>query len=148
MLILLHARYNAKLKRNYRYVLSATLSSATQHAMSPEFGRKWGKECLNTRFPLPTLQCEGYSVKLIWFDFFVCLNYITTVYFAIWIVSSSLVTNAIKWHSKGQLNGLNDSKLTESRERNYFLLDNTNRKKSYLFNINKSASCCIPHTAR
>ena len=47
--------------------LSAALSSATQHAMPPEFGRKWGTECLNTRFPLPTLLCTGYSVKLIWF---------------------------------------------------------------------------------
>ena len=27
---------------------------ATQHAMPSEFGRKWGTECLNTRFPLPT----------------------------------------------------------------------------------------------
>ena len=33
---------------------SAALSSATQHAMPPEFGRKWESECLNTRFPLPT----------------------------------------------------------------------------------------------
>ena len=45
--------------------LSSALSSATQHAMPPEFGRKWGTECLNTRFPLPTLLCAGYSVKLI-----------------------------------------------------------------------------------
>ena len=45
--------------------LSAALSSATQHAMPPEFGRKWGTECLNTSFPLPTLLCAGYSVKLI-----------------------------------------------------------------------------------
>ena len=44
---------------------SAALSSAIQHAMPPEFGRKWGKECLNTKFPLPTLLCAGYSVKLI-----------------------------------------------------------------------------------
>ena len=35
----------------------AALSSATQHAMPPELGGKWGAECLNTRFPL--------SVKLI-----------------------------------------------------------------------------------
>ena len=35
--------------------LSAALSSATQHAMPPEFGRKWGTEYLNTRFPLTTL---------------------------------------------------------------------------------------------
>ena len=45
--------------------LSAALSSATQHAMPPEFGRKWGTECLNITFPLPTLLCVGYSVKLI-----------------------------------------------------------------------------------
>ena len=44
---------------------SASLSSATQHAMPPEFGRKSGTECLNTRFPLPTLLCAGYRVKLI-----------------------------------------------------------------------------------
>ena len=43
---------------------SAALSSATQHAM-PDFGGKWGMECLNTRFPLPTLLCAGYSVRLI-----------------------------------------------------------------------------------
>ena len=43
---------------------SATLSSASQHAMPPEFGRKRGTECLNTRFPLLTLQCAGYSVML------------------------------------------------------------------------------------
>ena len=45
---------------------SAALSSATQHAMPPESGRKWGTECLNTRFPLPTLPCAGYSMKLIY----------------------------------------------------------------------------------
>ena len=33
---------------------------------TPEFGRKWGTECLNTRFPLPTLLCAGHSVKLIY----------------------------------------------------------------------------------
>ena len=49
--------------------LSAALSSATRHAMPPEFGRKRGKECLNTRFPLPTLLCAGYSVKLFFFNF-------------------------------------------------------------------------------
>ena len=37
----------------------------SQLAMYPEFGRKWGTECFNIRFPLPTLQCAGYSVKLI-----------------------------------------------------------------------------------
>ena len=44
---------------------SAALSSATHHAMPPEFGGKWGTECLNTTFPLPTLLCAGYNVKLI-----------------------------------------------------------------------------------
>ena len=29
------------------------MSSATQHAMPPEFGRKMETECLNTRFPMP-----------------------------------------------------------------------------------------------
>ena len=46
------------------------LSSATQHAMPPEFGRKQGTECLNTRFPLPTPLCAGYSVKLIYLIYF------------------------------------------------------------------------------
>ena len=45
--------------------LNATLNSATQHAMPPEFGRKWGTECLNTRFPLLILVWADYSVKLI-----------------------------------------------------------------------------------
>ena len=45
----------------------AALSSATQHAMTPELGGKWGTECLNTRFPLATLLCAGYSVKLMFF---------------------------------------------------------------------------------
>ena len=30
-----------------------------------QFSRKWGTECLNTGFPLPTLLYAGYSVKLI-----------------------------------------------------------------------------------
>ena len=37
----------------------AALGSAIQHAIPPEFSRKWGME-----FPLPTLLCAGYSVKL------------------------------------------------------------------------------------
>ena len=45
---------------------SATFISTTQNSMPPEFDRKWGTKCLNTRFPLPTLLCSGYSVKLIW----------------------------------------------------------------------------------
>ena len=42
---------------------SAALSSATQHAMPPEIGRKWGTECLNTRFPGSLyLPCCVYKV--------------------------------------------------------------------------------------
>ena len=44
---------------------NAALSSATQQAIPPEFGKTWGTECLNTRFPLSTLLCAEYSVKLI-----------------------------------------------------------------------------------
>ena len=40
-------------------------SFTIQYAVPPEFGEKWGTECLNTRFPLPILLCAGYSVKLI-----------------------------------------------------------------------------------
>ena len=43
---------------------SAALSFAIQHAIPPEFGGKWETECVNTRFPLPTVLCAGYSVKL------------------------------------------------------------------------------------
>ena len=43
---------------------SAALSSATQRLILPEFGEKWGSECLNTRVPLHALLHTGYSVKL------------------------------------------------------------------------------------
>ena len=49
--------------------LSAALSSATQHAMPPEFGRMWGTECLNTRFPLPTLLVRDTAWS--WFIWFI-----------------------------------------------------------------------------
>ena len=29
----------------------------------PELGEKWGKVCLNIRFPLATPLCAGYSMK-------------------------------------------------------------------------------------
>ena len=45
--------------------VNAVLSFATQHATPLEFGIKWGTECLNTRFPLRTLLCARYRVKLI-----------------------------------------------------------------------------------
>ena len=43
--------------------LRAALSSASQHAMPPKFALKWRMQCLNTRFPLPTLLCIEYGVK-------------------------------------------------------------------------------------
>ena len=48
----------------YFHFFALVSSPATQHAMPPDFGRMWGTECLNNRFPLPTLLCAGYSVKL------------------------------------------------------------------------------------
>ena len=39
----------------YVLVSSAALSCATHQAMPPEFGGKYGTECLNTRFSLFTL---------------------------------------------------------------------------------------------
>ena len=46
------------------------LSSVTQHAMPPEFGRKWGGECLNTRFPLPTEESEAEKkLRIYYFAF-------------------------------------------------------------------------------
>ena len=50
---------------------SGALSSAIQHAIPPEFDRKWGTESLNTNFPLPIMLCAGYSVKLI-FIYVIC----------------------------------------------------------------------------
>ena len=50
---------------------SAALSYATQHAMPLELGGKWGLECLNTRFPVPTLLLCGIQRQA---DFiFICL---------------------------------------------------------------------------
>ena len=39
---------------------NVALSSATQHAMPPEFGGKWETDCFNTCFNM----CTGYSVIL------------------------------------------------------------------------------------
>ena len=44
---------------------SAALCSATQHAMLPESGRKWGTECLNTRFPLPIYLLFHFNNKVV-----------------------------------------------------------------------------------
>ena len=58
----LHFRFFALVSRQ-----SAALNFATQHAMAPGLGGKWGTECLNTRFSLSTLLFvpAEYSVKLI-----------------------------------------------------------------------------------
>ena len=73
-----HSKWNIYLKLYFHFFAlasrqSAAFSSATQHAMPPEFGRKWGTEWLNTRFLLPTLLYAGYSVKLI--IFFYCYQF-------------------------------------------------------------------------
>ena len=40
----------------YFFILVSKQNAAlSQHAMPPEFGWKWGTECLSTSFPLPTL---------------------------------------------------------------------------------------------
>ena len=44
---------------------SVALGSAIQQAMPLEFGGEWVTECLNTKFPMPTLLCARYIVKLI-----------------------------------------------------------------------------------
>ena len=49
-------RYGVKDKRGVEFCHSTRNASRIR--------QKWGTECLNTRFPLPTLQCAGYSVKL------------------------------------------------------------------------------------
>ena len=46
-----------------------------QHAMFPEFSGKWATAYVNTRLPLPTLQCAGYNLKLIYFTIFL-INYV------------------------------------------------------------------------
>ena len=53
---------------------NAALSSVTQHAMPTGLRLNWVTECLNARFPLPTLLCAGYNMKLIWFNFFLWLH--------------------------------------------------------------------------
>ena len=57
----------------YFHFFALVSRQTTQHAMPPEFDRKWGTECLNTRFRLPTLLFAGYSVKL-FFLFILFIN--------------------------------------------------------------------------
>ena len=48
--------------------------------MPPEFAGKWGTECLSTKFPLPTLLCAGYSVKLIFFIYITFISPLILLY--------------------------------------------------------------------
>ena len=48
---------------NITCIIEASSGAGAQN-VPPEIGGKWGTECLNTRFPLPTLLCAGYCVKL------------------------------------------------------------------------------------
>ena len=71
-------RWNIYLNLYYHFFVmvsrqSAALSSATQHAMPSDSGRKWGTECLNIMLPPPTLLCAGYSMKLIKYPWSVIL---------------------------------------------------------------------------
>ena len=83
--------------------------------MSLEFGRKWGKECLNNRFSMPTLQCAGYSVKPIYFNYLFCylverqnvytaLNSNTGAVVAKWLkrltVDAKVVDSKLIWRNK------------------------------------------------
>ena len=60
--------YMSEYRSSNRNLQSAALNFATQHAMPPEFGGKWGTECPNTWILLPTPLCAGYSyiLKLIY----------------------------------------------------------------------------------
>ena len=75
--------------------LSAALNSATQHAMPPEFGRKWATECFNTRFPLPTLLCAGYSVKLFFYYLTLSTNERVALFVSVDVVSVDVVGGRI-----------------------------------------------------
>ena len=52
--------------KNVYFHFFASLSSATQHTISLEFGAKWGTKCLNTTFPLLIFLCKIHIVKLIY----------------------------------------------------------------------------------
>ena len=71
ILSFLRSNVEANLSVEFRHS-TRNASRVRLHAMPPEFSRKWGTE--NTRFPLPTLLCAGYSVKLIYFDLFLLEN--------------------------------------------------------------------------
>ena len=74
---------------------SAVLGSATQHAMPPEFSRKWQTECLNTRFPLTTLLCAGYSVKLNWIELnwngFISVKVLNRIMVFTWVLDTVFI---------------------------------------------------------
>ena len=43
----------------YRIQRGSQREPSVKTVRSPPTTTKWGTECLNTRFPLPTLQCAG-----------------------------------------------------------------------------------------
>ena len=110
-------RWNVYLNLYFHFFALVSRLTATQNAIPPEFGRKWGTECLNNRFPLPTLLCAGYSVKLIWFIciilniFLYCIEYINTRFpgFFCEVETKSVgvdqVTNWVVWDSR-EISGL------------------------------------------
>ena len=54
---------------------SAALSFATQHAMPPELGGKWGTECLNTKFLLTCcVRDTAWSWFIFYFIFFILVK--------------------------------------------------------------------------
>ena len=78
------------LRSGRRRVKSTALSSATQHAMPPEFGRKWGTECLNTRFPAAVCGIQR-EADLIYFNNNIHLIIIITVGFWKKILKLSII---------------------------------------------------------
>ena len=62
--------YSKKLNLEYFHFCAlvnrqtAALSSATQYTTPQKFDKTWGTMCPNTRFPVPTLLCAKYNVKL------------------------------------------------------------------------------------
>ena len=54
---------NKNVFENHVWNKIAALICATQQAMPPALGGKWGMECFSTKFTLPTLLCAGYCVR-------------------------------------------------------------------------------------
>ena len=83
--------------------LSTALSSATQHAMPPKFGRKWGTECVNTRVPsaypaVCGIQREaGIYIIIYLFIFYVYIVYFYT-YICLYVLYTYTHTHSFTHH--------------------------------------------------